>query len=85
MRWWFALSLLCIAGAAHAAPAPRLPLASGFDLISLVSQLSFASLSPALDGADRWMAVDVAPPPGPPHDPPKLRIRGKKVKFRLAF
>jgi hypothetical protein len=59
MRWWLALSSLWIAGAAHAAPAPRLPLASGFDLTSLVTRPRFAGLSPSLDDADRWMAADV--------------------------
>jgi hypothetical protein len=85
MRWWVALSSLCIAGVAHGAPAPRLPLASGFDLTSLVTRPRFANLSPSPHDAARCIAPDIAPPPGPPDDPPKLRIRGKKVKFRMAF
>lgn len=79
------------AGAAHAMgpPALRGPLASGFDLASVSVQAAFGGLPAA--GADhgdpdsRWLPSPLAAPPGPPHDLARLRIRGKKVKFRMAF
>lgn len=60
-----------------------MPLASGFDLTSFVVQ-SQARPSDHI-AASRWLIDDIAPPPGPPHDPPLVKIRGKKVKFRMSF
>jgi hypothetical protein len=86
MRRWLVIALLASSGAAaHAAPAGhvRMPLASGFDLTSFVVR------SPADPNghiaASRWLTADIARPPGPPHDPPLVKIRGKKVKFRMSF
>ncbi|MDH7641020.1 hypothetical protein [Sphingomonas oryzagri] len=61
----------------------HLPLASRFDLTRF-------AVRPAMEighhaSATRWLATDLTPPPAPPHDPAMLRIRGKKVKFRMSF
>ena len=71
-----------LSGAAHAAPA-SVPIASRFDLTRFM-------VHPVAERADRiaasrWLTADIAQPPGPPHDAPLLRIRGKKVKFRMRF
>jgi len=60
-----------------------MPLASRFDLTRFL-------LHPVAEqddhiAASRWLTADIAPPPGPPRDPPPVRIRGKKVKFRMRF
>jgi len=60
-----------------------MPLASRFDLTRFL-------LHPVAEQDDhviasRWLAADITPPPGPPHDPPLVRIHGKKVKFRMPF
>jgi hypothetical protein len=87
MRWWVAISLLAMPGAAQAAPVPplRMPLASHFDLSSLAVRRHFDAISSDMHADARWMVAQLDPPPGPPQDPPKVRIRGKKVKMRLAF
>jgi hypothetical protein len=86
MRRWLAITLLCGSGAAHAATptgAVRMPIASRFDLSRFMMQ-PVAEQSGTADDS-RWLAAEIAPPPGPPHDAPLVRIRGKKVKFRMSF
>lgn len=85
MRWWLVIALLGSAGAAHAAPVGHapMPIASRFDLTRFMVQ-------PVAEQTDRistsrWLTADIMPPPGPPRDPPMVRIRGKKVKFRMSF
>jgi hypothetical protein len=89
MRWWVALPLLSCPCAAWATPAAR-PLASGFDLSALAvrAPLTAGSLTAAMDDGhtdSRWLTETMGPPPGPAHTRAKLRIRGKKVKFRMPF
>jgi hypothetical protein len=85
MRRWLITLLLLSPGAAHAASAgvDAMPIASRFDLtrslLHPVAELDDHALTP------RWLAADIALPPGPPHDPPLVRIHGKKVKFRMRF
>jgi hypothetical protein len=85
MRRWLAIALLVSPGIAHAAPAglSPMPLASRFDLTRFVSQ-PIAGQGGHV-AVSRWLIADVTPPPGPPHDPPLVRIHGKKVKFRMSF
>jgi hypothetical protein len=60
-----------------------MPLASRFDLARLIVQPALAQSDRV--ATSRWLIADIVPPPGPPRDPPLLRIRGKKVKMRLSF
>ncbi|WBO23452.1 hypothetical protein [Sphingomonas abietis] len=86
MRWWVAASLLGLPAAGQAAPGVPMPLASGFDLSSLIVQPHLDALAATATKDDpRWTVSDLDPPPGPPQDRPKIRIRGKKVKMRLPF
>jgi hypothetical protein len=87
MRHWLALIVLVPAGAAaQAAPGggAQLALAGQFDLGDTIAGAALTE-APKPDGDDRWLPADLAPPPGPPHDPPLFRWRGKKVKMRLSF
>ena len=85
MRWWLVIVLLGSAGAARAAPVGHVPvpIASHFDLTRFMVQ-PVAEQTDRIDDS-RWLTADIAPPPGPPRDPPMVRIRGKKVKFRMSF
>lgn len=85
MRWWLVLVSMGLSGAAHAESAVRsaMPIASRFDLNRFMAQ-PVAERIDRVTGS-RWLIADIAPPPGPPHDAPLLRIRGKKVKFRMSF
>ncbi|MBA2936135.1 hypothetical protein HZF05_18795 [Sphingomonas sp. CGMCC 1.13654] len=71
--------------AANAAPADfgRVPFASSFDLASFIIRPT--SKQVRHQGVSRWLTEDIEPPPGPPRDPPIVKIRGKKVKFRMRF
>lgn len=73
------------AGTAHAMPAEvaHMPLASRFDLTRFAVRPAFAHDHHAATA--RWLTADITPPPGPPGDPAMIRIRGKKVKFRMNF
>jgi hypothetical protein len=85
MRWWVALPLLSCPCAALAMPVAR-PLASRFDLTALAvrAPLTAGTTERARTGS-RWLGEAMGPPPGPAHGRAKLRIRGKKVKFRMPF
>jgi hypothetical protein len=88
MRGWFALSLLLCAGAAQAAPweGGGWPIASHFDLSrSLTDRIAFGAPPQLLSAAGRWTLHELEVPPGPPHDPPLVRLRGKHVKVRIPL
>ena len=85
MRCWLGLSLLLCAGAAHGQPPVRsaAPLASHFDLARYLPHPMSISLPHRVDG--RWIWHEIPAPPGPPHDPPRLRIHGKQVRLRIPI
>ena len=88
MYRWFGLSLLLVAGAAQAAPSDSSgrPVASHFDLTrSLTERIAFNTPSRTSNLAERWSLHDIEVPPGPPRDPPMVRVRGKHVKVRIPL
>ena len=82
------LSLLLCAGAAQAAPwhGGGRPVASHFDLSRLFSdRIAFNTAPRAASLTGRWTFHEIEAPPGPPHDPPTVRLRGKHVKVRIPL
>jgi hypothetical protein len=93
MRLAFA-SVLMIAGATTVAtpsiaddPVQHgLPLASRFDLAEASMRPAYARSIVARDElSDQFALPELSAPPMPPHQPAKLRIRGKKLKLRLPL
>lgn len=89
MRRWLVSSVILIAPTSVWAVPTRqatLPLASHFDLSgSLLHPASLSSSSNAHMTGRQWLLPEMGGPPSPHHDPPMLRIRGKKVKLRIPF
>ncbi len=89
MRWLGLLLLPLCATAAQTAPVTGLgrPFASHFDLTSFTLHPASINTSFQSDGDDddRWLVHDLDPPPGPPADPPKIRIRGQHLKVRIPL
>jgi hypothetical protein len=90
MRCWVGVGLWVAVGTASAASAAPIapPIASHFDLTSSLvhaASLDRVTLPNGDDGDDRWTLHDVEPPPGPPSDPPRWHIHGKKVKIRIPL
>ena len=85
MRGWLVLPSFLWAGAATAIPGTpaHLPLASRFDLTRFAVRPALAQGHHA--ATTRWLTAHIVPPPGPPHDPAMVKIRGKTVKFRMRF
>jgi hypothetical protein len=87
MRGLLGLSLLLCAGAAQAAPwdGGGRPIASHFDLSRLTEKVAFDAAPRASALTSRWTFHEIEAPPGPPHDPPMVRLRGKHVKLRIPL
>ncbi len=85
MRCWLGLSLLLCAGTAHSQPpvAPVAPLASHFDLARYLPHPMFMVFPQ--HAAGRWIWREIEAPPGPPQDPPRVRIHGKQVRVRIPI
>lgn len=94
MRLAFAFPLMIagattVAGPAIAAEGPSpggLPLASRFDLAETSMRPSYMRGMVGRDElSDQFGLPELSSPPMPPHQPAKLRIRGKKLKLRLPL
>ena len=85
MRCWLGLSLLLCAGTAHSQPPVEAttPLASHFDLGRYLPHSTSMIFSHRDTG--RWIWQEIEAPPGPPRDPPRVRIHGKQVRVRIPI
>jgi len=85
MRCWLGLSLLLCAGTAHSqSPVGSImPLASRFDLARYLPHPT--SMIFPHSAAGRWTWHEIETPPGPPQDPPWVRIHGKQVRLRIPI
>lgn len=85
MRYVLGLSLLLCTGTAHGQPpvGATAPLASHFDLgrydiLATLMTLPHHAVS-------RWTWHEIDAPPGPPRDPPHVRIHGKQLRVRIPI
>lgn len=87
MRRWIGLAMLLSAGAAHAAAweGRGRPIASHFDLSDAIVAPAFDVAPRLFPPANRWALHHIETPPGPPRDPPRFRVRGQHVKFRIPL
>lgn len=79
-------TLLATQGLAIDAAPPGLPLASRFDLAETAVRPAYTHAITTRDElSDQFALPELSTPPMPPHQPAKLRIRGKKLKLRLPL